>query len=144
MVPTAARQLQKPSLTVPFLSADDCVMKLLVSLAFAVTLVATASALPASALASPNVCDGVPKQKITGLKAQQVSCAKARKVAMGWKRTGYSKGFSCGYYPIRNAKQIETVRCAKGDAVVTFKKRWVGTMPFPTFPPIQLPSASAN
>lgn len=119
-------------------------MKPLLSIACAVTLAAAATALPATASAAPKACDGVPKQKITRLKADKVSCATARKVATGWKRTGYSKGFDCGYYPIRNNKQIETVRCAKSDAVVTFKKRWIGTMPFPTYPPIQLPSASAS
>ena len=68
----------------------------------------------------------------------------ARKVATGWKRTGFSKGFRCGYHPIRNKKQIETVRCVKDDVVVTFKKRWIGTIPLPTCPPIQSPGTSSN
>ena len=119
-------------------------MKPLLSLAFTATLVVAATALPAPASAAPKACDGVPKQKITKLKADNTSCATARKVAKGWKRTGPSKGFSCGYYPITNNKQIETVRCAKDEAIVTFKKRWIGPMPFPTLPPIQLPSVSAN
>jgi hypothetical protein len=119
-------------------------MKPLLSLAFTATLVAAATAVPAPASAAPKACDGVPKQKITKLKADNTNCATARKVAKGWKRTGPSRGFDCGYYPITNKKQIETVRCAKDEAIVTFKKRWTGEMPFPTFPPIQLPFTGAS
>lgn len=122
---------------------DNREMKPLLSIAFAATLVAAATVLPATASAAATTCDGAPKQKITKLRAENVNCATARKVAKGWKRTGYSKGFSCGYYPIRNNRQIESVRCTKDDATVTFKKRWIGMMPLPTYPPIQMPSVSA-
>lgn len=107
---------------------------------FAAGLIAGGAVVPATALAAPKSCAGIGKQKIMSLKAENVSCAKARKVAKGWKRTGRSRGFGCGYYPVTNSKQIERVRCEKGDAVVTFRKRWIGTIPFPTYPPIQTPS----
>ncbi len=107
-------------------------------------LVVGATALPATAATAPKACDGIPKQKISKLRADNVGCATARKVAKGWKRTGPSKGFDCGYYPITNSKQIESVRCEKDEAVVTFKKRWIGMMPFPTFGPILSPSTMGN
>ncbi len=118
-------------------------MKSLPAILFAIVFTA-GTAVSAPAAATPVTCDGVPKQRITNLRADNVSCTKARKVAIGWKRTGTSRGFACGYYPITNKKQIETVRCADDDALVTFKKRWIGTMPFPTYPPIQLPSAGGS
>ena len=99
---------------------------------------------PAPASAAFKDCTGVPAKKITKLKADGVGCAKARKVAKGWDRTGASHGFRCGYYPVTNDKQIEKVECRKGDAVVKFRKRWVGEMPFPTYPPIQLPSVGGG
>lgn len=129
-------------MTRPLPNPDDVGMKTPLAIALAATVFAAGTAVTTTASAAPKACDGVPKQKITKLKADNVSCATARKVANGWKRTGASKGFACGYYPIRNTRQIETVRCSKDDAVVTFKKRWVGTMPLPTYPPIQLPSTS--
>jgi hypothetical protein len=36
------------------------------------------------------------------------------------------------------------VVCSKGDAIVKFRKRWVGEMPFPTYPPSQLPSVGGG
>jgi hypothetical protein len=105
---------------------------------------AVTALVPAPASAAFTSCTGVPAKKITSLKADGVGCAKARKVAKGWDRTGPSHGFECGYYPITNDKQIEKVRCAKDEKVVKFKKRWMGEMPFPTFPPIQLPSANSG
>ena len=105
---------------------------------------AVAALAPGSASADFTACAGVPAKKITKLKADGVGCGKARKVAKGWDRTGSSNGFGCGYYPITNDKQIEKVECRKGDAIVKFRKRWVGEMPFPTYPPIQLPSANAG
>ena len=97
-----------------------------------------------AATAAPVSCTGVPAKKITNLKADGVGCGKARKVAKGWDRTGTSHGFSCGYYPITNGRQIEKVRCVKDDKTVKFRKRWVGEMPFPTYPPIQLPSVNGG
>ena len=105
---------------------------------------AVAALAPAAASAEFTACEGVPAKKITKLRADGVGCGKARKVAKGWDRTGPSQGFDCGYYPITNDKQIEKVVCRNDEQVVKFKKRWVGTMPFPTSPPIQMPSVGGG
>jgi hypothetical protein len=109
----------------------------LAAAAAALVLLAVA---PAHAGAALQSCTGVPAKKITNLKADGVGCAKARKVAKAWDRTGSARDFDCGYYPITNDKQIEKVLCTKDEKVVKFKKRWVGEMPFPTYGPILLPS----
>jgi hypothetical protein len=114
------------------------------ALAVALGAAALLVAAPAPAGAAFKDCTGVPAKKITKLRADGVGCAKARKVAKGWDRTGSSQGFGCGYYPIRNDKQIEKVVCSKDDATVKFSKRWVGTLPFPTYPPIQTPSVGGG
>jgi hypothetical protein len=101
-------------------------------------------AAPGTATAAATDCGGIPAHKISRLKATGASCATARKVAKAWDRTGRKvRGFSCGYLPIKPGSHTEKVICRKDSAKITFKKRWVGAIPFPTYPPIQTPVVSA-
>ena len=99
-----------------------------------VLVAAAALAVPSGASAStPTPCGASKPHGITHVKALNVGCATALKVARNHNYAKRTKGWTCKGRRLSSAR--EKVRCRKGSRTVTFRSTYVMELPAAAAPP---------